>query len=477
MAMPRTPQSHGSSVRLRGDLGVGGAVALGVGGTIGGGIFVLIGVAAEAAGPGALLAFAIGLAVVALIAVPYTELTARAPRAGGGYAFTQAALGGRWGFAMGWGYGGAWLLGSGYVTTGFGHYVESLSGLPAVPVTLALVAACTVLNVYGLRPSAQAQSLVLAAAVVGLAAFVVWGLPRVEPSRLSPLLPHGVDGVLFATVLAFLALNGFDAIAAASEEMSDPARTVPRAILLTLLIVGGLYTAVALVALGTMPLDALARSQAPLADAAAGFGGASARGLLLVTAVVTIAATANAMVVVSSRVIFGMARDGHLPARLGQLGSARGTPVASVLISGGLIGLVALVAYAEGVALLAGAAGLLYVLHYLPPLVGLAVVRRREATPPAGVFLTPAAGLVLAAAIACCAVVALASGHEAMIVGSAWLLLGGLYRLRVARRSDRPRRRALSDPPSHDEGAPHTARRARGPEPSQPTSDQRLARS
>jgi basic amino acid/polyamine antiporter, APA family len=450
---------------------VGGAVALGVGGTIGGGIFVLIGVAAGAAGPGALLAFVLGLAVVALIALPYTELTARAPRAGGGYAFTQAVLGGRWGFVMGWGYGGAWLLGSGYVTTGFGNYVQSLSGLPALPVTLALVAACTVLNVYGLRPSAQAQSLVLAAAVVGLAAFVVWGAPQVDTSRLSPLLPHGLDGVLFATVLAFLALNGFDAIAAASEEMRDPARTVPRAILLTLLIVGGLYTAVALVALGTMPPDALARSPAPLADAAVGFGGAGARGLLLVTAAVTIAATANAMVVVSSRVLFGMARDGHLPARLGQLDPARGTPVASVLISGGLIALVALVAYAEGVALLAAAAGLLYVLHYLPPLIGLAIVRRREASPPAGLFITPAAGLVLPAAIACCVVVALASGPEATAVGSAWLLLGGLYHIRVARRLHRSRRSSLSDPPSHDEDAPHAARAARGPEPSKPTPD------
>jgi basic amino acid/polyamine antiporter, APA family len=445
---------------MRGDLGVGGAVALGVGGTIGGGIFVLIGVAAEAAGPGALLAFVLGLAVVALIALPYTELTARAPRAGGGYAFTQTVLGGRWGFVMGWGYAGAWLLGSGYVTTGFGSYAESLSGLPRVPVALALVAACTVLNVYGLRPSARAQSLVLAAALVGLAAFVVWGLPHVETSRLSPLLPHGAEGVLSATVLAFLALNGFDAIAAASEEMSDPAHTVPRAILRTLLIVGGLYTAVALVALGTMPLNALAGSQAPLADAAAGFGGAGARTLVLVTAVVTIAATANAMVVVSSRVLFGMARDGHLPARLGQLGSARGTPVASVLISGGLIGLVALVAFTQGVAELAGAAGLLYVLHYLPPLIGLTLVRRRESTPPTGVFTTPAAGLILPAAIGCCAVVALASGREAIAIGSGWMLLGGLYRLGVARRSDRLRRHRLSDPPSHAEGGPDAARGA-----------------
>jgi basic amino acid/polyamine antiporter, APA family len=221
---------------------------------------------------------------------------------------------------MGWGYGGAWLLGSGYVTTGFGNYVQSLSGLPRVPVALALVAACTVLNVYGLRASARAQRLVLAAAIVGLAAFVVWGLPHVETRRLSPLLPHGVGGVLSATVLAFLALNGFDAIAAASEEIRDPARTVPRAVLHTLLIVGGLYTAVALVALGTMPLNALAHSQAPLADAAAGFGGGVARALVLVTAVVTLAATANAVVVVSSRVLFGMATVTFRP---GWAGSVR----------------------------------------------------------------------------------------------------------------------------------------------------------
>jgi basic amino acid/polyamine antiporter, APA family len=95
MAVSTPTQPHGSSARLRGELGVGGAVALGVGGTIGGGIFVLIGVAAEVTGPGTLLAFVLGLAVVALIALPYTELTARAPRAGGGYAFTQTVLGGR----------------------------------------------------------------------------------------------------------------------------------------------------------------------------------------------------------------------------------------------------------------------------------------------------------------------------------------------------------------------------------------------
>jgi APA family basic amino acid/polyamine antiporter len=375
-----------------------------------------------------LLSFVLGLAVVALIALPYTEIATRAPRAGGGYAFVQLTLGDRWGFLMGWGYGSAWILGSGYVTTGFGHYLHALVGLPARPVTLALVAACTVLNARGLRLSARAQALVMTVAVLGLAVFVLWGLPHVRVGRLSPLAPHGASGVFFATVLAFLALNGFDAIAAASEEMRDPARTLPRAILLTLLIVGGLYTAVALVAVGTTPLHGLTRSPAPLAHAAAQFGGQSARMLLLVTATLTIAATANTMIVVSSRVLFGMARDGHLPSGLARAHPARATPVRAVLVSGALVAVVAVYAYARGIELIAGVAGLLYVLHYVPPLVALTRLERHTSRAPAAGFVTPAATVVVPASLTCCVLVALASGRKSLVLGSAWLLLGALWR-------------------------------------------------
>jgi basic amino acid/polyamine antiporter, APA family len=431
VAAPSITRRSTGPVRLRGHLGLRGAVALGVGGTVGGGVFVLTGAAASAAGPGAWLAFVLAIAVVALIALPYTEVATRAPRAGGGYAFVQETLGGSWGFFMGWGYGTAWLLGSGYVTTGFGRYVHALSGLPVLPVTLALVIACIALNVFGLGPSARAQMLLTSVAVLGLAVVVFWGAGHVDTNRLTPLFPNGAHGFLFATVLAFLALNGFDAIAAASEEMRDPARTLPRAILLTLLIVGGLYVGVALVALGTMPLAALMHSPAPLADSAVRFGGGSARALVLATAVLTIAATANAMIVVSSRVMFGMARDGHLPARLGQVAAFRDTPVPSVLASGALVALVAVVAYLDGVQLIAGIAGFLYVLHYLPPLAALVLVRRQARARSPAAFTTPIPRIVIPAAIACCVLVAVASGLKSMALGSVWLVIGALYRSRT----------------------------------------------
>ncbi len=393
-----------------------------MGGTVGGGIFVLVGVAAEAAGPGALLAFALGFVVVALVALPYTELAGRRPGAGGGYAFTQHVLGPRWGFAMGWGYLGAWLLASGYVTAGFGTYAEALTGVPSGVAALALVVACTALNVFGLRPSARAQNLVLSVAVVGLVGFVAWGAAHVQPERLTPLLAEGTSGVLFATVLAFLSLNGFDAIAAAAEEIKDPARTIPRAILLTLLAVGALYASVALVALGTLPLELLTTSPAPLANAADAFGGPAAQLAVAATALLTTAATGNAMVVVSSRITFAMARDRHLPRPLART-TATGAPASAVLACGGALAAVAVVALAGNVALIAGAGGFLYVLHYLPPLAAL-VLERRRTPPPPGAFTTPAPRLVIPTASAACLLVAAASGAEAMLLGGAWFTAG-----------------------------------------------------
>ena len=440
-----SPAASGSgghpSQRLQQTLGLRGAVALGVGGTVGGGIFVLVGVAAEAAGPGALLAFALGFVVVALIALPYTELTGRRVGSGGGYAFTQHVLGRRWGFVMGWGYLGAWLLAAGYVYAGFGTYAEALVGVPAALAAVGLVMGCVLLNVLGLQPSAVFQASVLAVAVVGLVGFVAWGSAHVELGRLTPFMPEGIQGVLFAAVLAFLSLNGFDAIAAVAEEIRDPERTIPRAVFITLVSVGALYAAVALVALGTLPLQALTSSEAPLATAAAAFGGRRAELAVAATAVCATAATGNAMVVVSSRIAFAMARDGHLPAGLART-TAAGAPRTAVLVCGGVLAGVALLALSGHVALIAGAGGLLYVLHYVPPLVGLMVDRRR-APGPLPSFTTPRPRLLIPAALLAAAVVAAASGSSALALGGAWMTFG-LFVLALRRFHGQRRGRRLA---------------------------------
>jgi APA family basic amino acid/polyamine antiporter len=408
--------------QLRRALGLREAVAVGIGGTVGGGIFVLIGVAAGIAGPAALAAFAVAFCACLTIALPYAELACRLPFAGGGYAFARAVLGPGWGFMVGWGYWGAYALISGFVTLGFGGYLHTLTGLPPAVGALAVIALSTGSNLAGVKLSGRAQAAVVAAAVVGLAGFAASGLPHLDLAHLTPFAPHGARGILLATLLAFLSMGGFDMVAAAGEEVRHPERNLPRAILLTLALVVVLYLLVTLVALGTVPAVRLGASSAPLADAAQAFGGPAARRLLVGCALLTTAATANAILVVTSRVIFAMARDGLLPDRLGRVHPATGTPRVAVLASGVLL---SVVAAAGTIPFAANAGGFLYVLQFVPPLVALVVMRRRDRGDherPA--FTTPAPRLVLPLAFAVIATLAFASGPTGIAVGLLWLLAG-----------------------------------------------------
>lgn len=425
----------------RGGLGLRGAIALGIGGTIGGGIYVLVGRAAGDAGPGALLSFAIAFAASLLIAVPYAELACRYPVAGGGYAFAREVFGQRTGFLMGWGFWGAYLFISGYVTLGFGGYLHALTGLPAIAGALCLIGACLALNLLGVRITGAAQAALICLAIAALLIFVFWGLPAVRAYHLHPFLPRGPGGVLFASLLAFLAFGGFDMVAAAGEEVHRPERNLPRAILITLGSVLGLYLLVCFVAVGVIGAGALGASKAPLVDAAGRFGGTPARGLLMFAALLTTAATANAVLLVTSRISFAMARDSLLPRALASISTRTGVPRAALVLSAMLL---AVVACTGSVAFTASVGGFLYVLHFVLPLVALAALRRRGDEPSPAAFRTPVPGVTLPLALLACALLLAASGTVGASGGSAWLALGSLgYAITRWRRSTPP-----AEPPS-----------------------------
>jgi APA family basic amino acid/polyamine antiporter len=412
------PPEQGSR-QLRRVLTLREAVALGVGGTIGGGIFVLVGAAAGRAGPGALLSFLLAFGISLLIALPYAELACRYPLAGGGYAFARALLGPHWGFLMGWGYWGAYIFISGYVTLGFGGYLHALTGLPPILCALALIGIATGINLVGVRLSGLVQSLVIGVAIVALLAFGVLGLPHIHVEQFTPFLPYGVSGVAMAMLLAFLAFGGFDMVAAAGEEIASPERNLPRAILLTLFVVLGLYLLVTFVALGTLPWSELGRSPAPLAAAATQFLGSTGRQLTAVVAVLTTAATGNAVLVVTSRVAFAMARDGLLPSVIARVHPTTEVPWRAVALNGILLALITLTG---SVILVAAVGGFLYVLHFLFPLIALMILRRRGGPSPA--FRTPAPKVVLPLACGGCLLLLVTSGWTGVLGGLGWLFVG-----------------------------------------------------
>jgi APA family basic amino acid/polyamine antiporter len=398
---------------------------LGLSGTLGGGIFVLVGVAAEQAGPGVLLAFVLAFGAAFLIALPYAELAGRFPQAGGSYAATRATLGSEWGFLMGWGYWGGWVFASGFVTIGFGGYLHLLTGLSPVAGAVALIVTITALNLTNVRLVGRIQTGVIVLGVGALIAFAVLGLPATvaHAARFVPLLPRGLTGVAAATPPAFLALNGFDTVATAGEEVIRPSRTLPRAILLTLLIAVGLYLLVTVVAIGALPVEMLGTSSVPLAEAAVTFLGPIGGSLIAVAALLTTAATANAALVVGSRLVFALARDGLLPRGVGRTRAGSGTPWAGVLLTGAAL---VAVAAAGSFAVAAAVGGFLYALHFSFPLIGLVRLRRQSGPPP--VFRSPAPRLVLPLALVACVLLLGTSGRVGVIGGSGWLLAGLLAR-------------------------------------------------
>jgi len=422
---------NAGSAELRRGLGLGGAVALGIGGTVGGGIYVLVGAAAGEAGPAALVAFGIAFLASLMIALPYAELACRYPLAGGGYAFARAVFGRHMGFLMGWGFWGAYLFISGYVTLGFGGYLESVTGIPRVVAAVGLVGVCLGVNLLGVRITGAVQGLVIGVALLGLVGFGFWGLGSVDLDHFEPFAPEGLSGVLAASLLAFLAFGGFDMVAATGEEIAEPERNLPRAILITLGAVLGLYLLVAFVAVGVLSGTILGSSTAPLADAAESFGGGEARGIVVATALLTTAATANAVLVVTSRISFAMARDEVMPRALALVSSRTGTPWAALTVSAALLAAVALT---ESVSFTASVGGFIYVCHFVVPLIALVVLRRRGVGRSA--FTTPARWLVLPIALFACAVLLVASGLHGATAGVGWLAIGAAgYAVAVRRKS------------------------------------------
>lgn len=333
----------GAPTALRRDLGLLDAVGVGYGAIVGAGIFVVTGVAAGIAGPAIILALALASIPATANALSSAQLAARYPQSGGTYEYGYQVLNPTLGFIAGWMFLASKIAAAGTVALGLGGYLEAI--LPGVsPRALAVGAILffTVLNVLGVQRTSRVNLVIVSASVGSLLVFVLLGAASFDAGNLRPFAPGGVGPVLQATAILFFAYTGYARIATLGEEIRDPRRTIPRAILIT---IGGailLYAAVALVAVGVAGADAIAGTPAPL-RVAAGAMGASGVVLPVITAG---AVTAMLGVILSqvlglSRMAFAMARRGDLPRILEGVDPVRGVPRPAVLAVGGVAALVA----------------------------------------------------------------------------------------------------------------------------------------
>ncbi|MFJ8870200.1 amino acid permease [Streptomyces sp. NPDC102473] len=340
-------EGHG----LRRSMGLFQLVCFGVGAIVGTGIFVGLSDSVAEAGPAVVVSFALAAVTCIFTAFSFAELGGAIPVSGSSYSFAYATLGERVAFLVGW----CLLLEYGVsvsaVAVGWSQYVnelldsligwslpEALSSGPGdggvinLPAVVVVMMAATLL-VRGIRESAGATAAMAVLKIGILVAFCAIAFTAFEDGHLSPFAPQGMAGVTAGASVAFFSYIGFDAITTAGEEVRNPRRNIPIAIMVCIGVVTLLYCAVALGAIGALGADAVGDKPAALSLVVdqvteSSVGG----GIVAFGAVVAIASVVLAVMYGQTRILMSMSRDGLIPRVFERVSPKTRTPVANTWI-------------------------------------------------------------------------------------------------------------------------------------------------
>lgn len=340
MSAPVSSATRPAPATLHRTLGVGLLVLYGLGVTVGAGIYVLIGTAAERAGPSAPLAFVVAAVVMGFTAATFAELAGRMPVSAGEAAYVEQAFGSkRLGLVVGVLVIAAAIVAAAAITTGSVGYIRTFVAAPPALLAVLVLVVMGAIATVGMSTSAWVAAVMTLIEVGGLLLIIavgLWQRPDLA-AGLATSVPATTDfvawqGVMAAALLAFFAFIGFEGLVNVAEEAHAPERTLPRAIFITLVLATLLYILVILVALAAVPRAELAASGAPLALVFERVTGAPAA----VVAAIAIVATLNgiiAQIVLAARVSYGLARSGSLPSALAEVHPWSRTPMLATALA------------------------------------------------------------------------------------------------------------------------------------------------
>jgi APA family basic amino acid/polyamine antiporter len=337
--VPSTQPEHPVLPRA---LGLPLLVLYGLGVIIGAGIYVLIGTVVAQAGMAAPLAFMLAGAVAALTGLSYAELSARFPEAAGAPVYVRHGFGSeRLSQVAGLAVGAIIAVSTATIARGSAGYAQSFLTLPDAVFAAIVVIAFTAVACLPVRQSVGVAAAITVVEVGGLLFLVAVGAPALAelPTRAHEMMPAGIAGWIGVSVggfLAFFAFIGFENFANMAEEAKDPARNLPRAILLSIGLSTAAYIAVAVVAVLSVPVERLAAAPAPLMLVIRG-AAPLAEWIFLPIALFAIANGVLIELLVLARLLFGMARRGWLPAPLATISPARETPIRATLVGGAVV--------------------------------------------------------------------------------------------------------------------------------------------
>ncbi|MEM0271850.1 MAG: amino acid permease [Thermoprotei archaeon] len=313
-------------------LGLFQVVTYGIGNIVGAGIYVLVGASAGLAGTLLWLSFLIGAVIAAFTGLTYAELASMYPKAASEYIYLGRAYGSRpLSFITEWTMFITEIVASAAVSIGFAGYLSAILGTPLIPMAVTLLLILSLIALAGSKYWLRLNTLLSLIAVAGLVIVVVSGIGSIGKTHYEP--PQGgMGGIIAAAELVFFAYIGFDNMSNIAEDTKNPERNIPRGLLIAVLVTTLLYVLVGVSATSLTSTSELASSDAPLALAVSKVLGSVGFYLVSFIALMTTLNTTQVLIIVSSRIIYGMAREGALPAVLGRVNKKTNTPIAAILL-------------------------------------------------------------------------------------------------------------------------------------------------
>jgi basic amino acid/polyamine antiporter, APA family len=332
----------------------------GVGATIGTGIFFVLSEAVPKAGPSVILSFVLAGVVAGLTAICYAELASAVPVSGSSYSYAYATLG----ELPAMGVAACLLLEYGVsaaaVAVGWSQYVnelldnvfnwtlpDSISNAPEqggvfnLPAVI-LIVLCTLLLIRGASESAKVNAIMVMIKIGVLLLFVAIGITGWNSDNLTPFAPEGLNGITTAAGLIFFSYIGLDAVSTAGEEVKNPRRNLPLAILIALVTVTTLYILVTVVAVAAQPSGEFEGQEAGLSAILEDVTGSTWPGTMIAAgAIISIFSVTLIVLYGQTRILFAMARDGMIPSLFHKVNRRTLTPVPNTIIVACVIALLA----------------------------------------------------------------------------------------------------------------------------------------
>ena len=395
-----------------------------------------------AAGPAIVLSFVLAGFTALFSALSYAELAGLIPASGSSYSYTYATLGELVAWVCGWCLVLEYGVSVAAVAVGWGQYVNELlhlvagvripdvlsqppgaGGMVNIPAVVIVVISMLVL-LGGAKGSARTNTVLVFIKVGALLIFCAVAFTALKAGNLQPLFPLGLAGMSAGAATLFFSYIGFDAASTAGEEAKNPQRDLPRAIIISLVVITALYCAVALAAVGAMPWQQFEGSEAALSRVLTdNVDGAIWPILLSIGAVVATTSVVLTVLYGQTRILYSMSRDGLMPPVFARLSPRTGVPFLNTIIVGSFI---AVLAALVPLGALADATSIGTLFAFALVNIAVIILRRTRPDAPRG-FRVPFSPVTPLLGVAFCIYMMFSLGMDTWVAFLVWMAVGFIF--------------------------------------------------